>query len=117
LYVKIESPTGVRHHKFSLKGPITMNAAINPLMIGDTMEAGRTYVMEMYDPVMGMSIQPMRLQLEALESISVDDKRYNTKRVKATLGSVQMRLWVTDSGEQIRREFLLDEMIAGLSGT
>jgi hypothetical protein len=100
---RVQSPNGVIHREVTLQRPLAMNFATDEVLTSSAIQAGETYVLDLFDPVWGMSAGRMRVRLAGRENLDIDGMIRRTRVIEAIIPSGQMRVWIDNEDQILRR--------------
>lgn len=101
--LRLASEGGVRYLELPLRQPVTFNAAVDPLLTGNMLQAGEVYLVEVYDPVWGTNAGRLQVVWTGLERIRHGGDRVLTRRFEMSVGNVLAVVHVDEEGNQLRR--------------
>lgn len=107
LQMRLSSPTGVKYQQLELPRPITMNFAADPFMASGMLEPGKTYTLDVYDPLWGMQAGRMKMTLAGTRRLHWRGQTFESKIVEAEMGTVKSRIWLDWRGDPLRREIMV----------
>lgn len=104
LFLRLKSDRGVKFTRIALREVPTLNVASDALFAGRQMEAGDSYLMDVYDPLWGMQAGKMRVAMVGEESIETESGTIRTRMAEASMPNVRMRAWLDEMEKPVRRE-------------
>jgi hypothetical protein len=107
LLVRLSSPTGVKYQQLELPRPITMNFAADPFMASGMLEPGKTYSLDVYDPLWGMQAGRLKMTLAGTRRLHWRGQTFESRIVEAEMGTVKSRIWLDWRGDPLRREIMV----------
>jgi len=92
-----------------LKRPLSLLSAVRPMIARQfSLVVGRTYPIDVIDPINNKSYGQARVVVAAREAIHFNGKDVAAYRLDTTFGGVTKRSWVANDGITLRRELWKD---------
>ncbi len=104
LFLRLSSPTGTKYTQLALKTPITLNITADAFMKNVAMEQGKSYLMDIYDPIWRSQAGKMSVTKIGEEEIEVDGKMVRAMQIEATMSNMRSRIWIDEKQEPVKRE-------------
>jgi hypothetical protein len=103
LLLEITSQGQTQQSTVDLAGPVGMPDALEPLLVGKSLEKGREYSYSIFDPA-SMSVVPMTIKVTGTETLEVNGENLPATKLAVSFSGSQSFSWVDSLGRSLREE-------------
>jgi hypothetical protein len=86
-----------------LSGPVAMPDALEPLLLGKSLEKGKEYSFSIFDPA-SLSVVPMTIRVVGAETLAVNNQNVPATKLAVSFSGSQSFSWVDSLGRSLREE-------------
>jgi hypothetical protein len=103
MLLDITSQGQTQQSTVELSGPVAMPDALEPLLLGKSLEKGKEYSFSIFDPA-SLSVVPMTIRVVGAETLAVNNENVPATKLAVSFSGSQSFSWVDSLGRSLREE-------------